>query len=103
MFVKFWVTIGKSEITAKKVVKTLGLVIIIKKALLKANDLAIPIVSILFSRLLKALKKYLVAKYHNNKAPISVSPNYNTGNAKNSMAAPLKAATAQIKSPNPQA
>ncbi len=41
MFVKFCATIGKSEITAKKVVKTLGLVIIIKKALLKAKDFAI--------------------------------------------------------------
>ena len=103
MFVKFCATIGKSEITAKKVVKTLGLVIIIRKALLKANDLAMPIASILFSRLLKALEKYLIAKYHNNKAPISVSPNFNTGNVKNSIAAPDKAAIAQTRSPNPQA
>ena len=41
MFVKFCATIGKSEITTKIVVKTLGLVIIIKKALLKAKDFAI--------------------------------------------------------------
>ena len=103
MFVKFCVTNGKSEISAKNVVKTLGLVIIIKKALLKANDLAMPIASIVLSRLLMAFEKYLMAKYHNNKAPISVSPNFNTGNVKNSMAAPLRAAIAQTKSPKPQA
>ena len=103
MFVKFKVTIGKSEITAKNVVKTLGLVIIIKKALLKATKLVTPIASILSSRLLKTFEKYLIAKYHNSSAPIIVSPNFNTGNAKNSIAAPLKANTAHTNSPNPQA